>query len=917
MPRSTRAGSFVIAVTIALFVVSAGLQLFAERPIGLAGLVLDRSLRIAEGSRLPSPDLRVGDAVVAVNGLDVTTREELSFALRRAPERQALIRVELQGGEQTLLLDAADVAGDPPDALTGLYNVVTIGGVPPEAPLDFDEIRFRVMRSAPEPLELVIARGGRMEGSMAVAIGPPSAVAALWLLFGAIGATIAVLTNLAALHHGRRESRLGVLAAALAGVAAPAVASASLAESGALVVLVWGTTLAAAWRAYSFLFHVTLARGERALEPVHVLLVGGPGVAAIVTGIVFVTQGLVGNAPLDEAWRIQALQVSYAAVLLVGAFAVGDVLVHIRRRPGVGPTVGGVVSLLCLLVFGAAAFREGPSSVGGPALLWLAAAITAQWLGDLVPFVPFGERRKRRTAEGDEAGNDDGVAAILADAPAIFGERAVRVCVAIGGPTFVGVTRFDAMQTGDARLVAAVESDTVCDALAMLALERRSLPFTDHGDEDNPDALSGLAERLDWDAARPIPLGDDSGVDAYFVVESDPEGLHPAVDLDIADAFAARFADRRAVAELVAAASSELVQAARRAASPGADATPLPRPVPAVSSPSAASTAAVPAASPISTTGAWTTQAAPVVPRALTRRDAGWIEWLERAVTLEYPVDDPEALTDRERRGLRFIAESDKPALIVGEPGSGKELVARAIHRSSPRGRERVAVIDASLVPPSVVDLEIFGDRDHPGLSEVIDGGTIIVKSLSSVGPAHVDRLANRIATCGARAIFVERYLGNEGGVPRSVPDVIRQLADDRTLHIAPLRDRRADIGRLARYFLHRTAMRYGRIVVDLDDEAVEYLQDLEYPSNFHDLRALILAGVLRCPGERIRRSDVAPYAEPEADSAPMSHADEEREKAEILAALQVCDNNRSEAARRLGITRGKLLRRLARFGIQ
>lgn len=310
-----------------------------------------------------------------------------------------------------------------------------------------------------------------------------------------------------------------------------------------------------------------------------------------------------------------------------------------------------------------------------------------------------------------------------------------------------------------------------------------------------------------------------------------------------------------------------------------------------------------------------------------------WAHQLGDELKRGYPVQDPDALNDREWLALGFLRDSIKPALLVGEPGVGKEFVARAVHDAMWGETRRFAVLDCAVRPPSIVEVELFGDEETPGLVELVGRGTLLIKSASNLGDNRLETLVARLDRSEARVVFAERYVGDETGVPKTVSRVIRNVVQDRNIHLSPLRDRPADIVRYARYFLHRAGMTYDVMVTSFMPEAEAWLRALELPGNFPELRARVVAGVLRAEDESVSlrdlgvdedsvtTDDIAPTTaetkrETSSDDGAQWTTDERRERDKIVDALTAHDGNRTHAAASLDMSRGALLRRMRKYDI-
>lgn len=292
-----------------------------------------------------------------------------------------------------------------------------------------------------------------------------------------------------------------------------------------------------------------------------------------------------------------------------------------------------------------------------------------------------------------------------------------------------------------------------------------------------------------------------------------------------------------------------------------------------------------------------------------------WADYLDRRWEDEYPVDDPNAFGEDDWYDLEKLRADERPSLLLGEPGVGKEFAARALHYHSERAHKLIGVMDCSRIPITAVELELFGVSDAPGLVDVLDGGALVLKSGSLLGKA-LPPLVKRLLKYDIRLFFVERVSGLEEGIPRHLPPILHETVGPRFVHLHPLRERPEDIVRFARYFLHVEAMAYGHGEVrDIDEMAARLLESMDLPANFTDLRALIRAAVLRSDDDVM---DVRALLGTAAGDIPRELArmesDDERQK--LVAALHETEGNKSEAARILGLSRGALLRRLKRHGL-
>lgn len=289
------------------------------------------------------------------------------------------------------------------------------------------------------------------------------------------------------------------------------------------------------------------------------------------------------------------------------------------------------------------------------------------------------------------------------------------------------------------------------------------------------------------------------------------------------------------------------------------------------------------------------------------------------------------------RRQIRDAGASGDPVLIVGETGTGKELVARAIHRASPR-RERPLVIATCAAGSGQLE-ELFGRPGSPGavgrgLFEAADGGTLLLDEIGDLEPATQERVLHalrerRVLQEGVRVEVDARVIATSGrdlarltASGRLRADLVRALAG-RTIHLPPLRERRDDIPLLAGHFLAQIGASLDAEVGRLEPRAVALLSAHPLPGNVRQLRNLIEQAVHLARGHAITAELIdAPAVGSEDPSLSDALATVQRRGAELLAeearlvrtALRRVDGNKTRAAALLRISRYALQRKLRRL---
>jgi two-component system response regulator AtoC len=302
-------------------------------------------------------------------------------------------------------------------------------------------------------------------------------------------------------------------------------------------------------------------------------------------------------------------------------------------------------------------------------------------------------------------------------------------------------------------------------------------------------------------------------------------------------------------------------------------------------------------------------------------------------------------------RTVRKIAEFKTTVLVGGESGTGKELIARAIHRLSPRSSNPFIAVNCGAIPDNLLESELFGhrrgaftdaNRDRKGLFEEASGGTLFldeigelplglqVKLLRVLQEGEIRRLGDsQDIKVDVRVVAATaRDLSAEVGRGAFREDLFYRL-NVFTLHLPALRERREDIPLLVEHFLARMNARMGLSVAGVTPEAMRLLVAHDWPGNVRELENSIERAIVLCEGsqievdalpERLRLAANAPAAAtpsgPEDDNLSIKRASRRSEEALIRRALQKTRGNRTRAAELLEISHRALLYKIKEFGI-
>ena len=283
------------------------------------------------------------------------------------------------------------------------------------------------------------------------------------------------------------------------------------------------------------------------------------------------------------------------------------------------------------------------------------------------------------------------------------------------------------------------------------------------------------------------------------------------------------------------------------------------------------------------------------------------------------------------------LAQAAGCVLIRGESGSGKELVARALHRASPRSDRAMLSVNCAAIPADLIDSQLFGhkagsftsaDRDHIGYFQQADSGTLFLDEVGEMtleGQAKLLRIleghpflpvgGTTLVHADVRVIAATNQDLQAYVRQRKFREDLYYRLSFFELHVPPLRDRGEDVGRLIDFFLEHFRRKHGRIGLGLSDAARQRLLDYHWPGNVRQLRNVIDSAVVLADGKQIETSDLGlrDSGSGELESLRIDFW----ERRLITEALKRTDRNVPEAAKLLGMGRATLYRKLEEYAIE
>ena len=299
---------------------------------------------------------------------------------------------------------------------------------------------------------------------------------------------------------------------------------------------------------------------------------------------------------------------------------------------------------------------------------------------------------------------------------------------------------------------------------------------------------------------------------------------------------------------------------------------------------------------------------------------------------------------------VRQVAPSRASVLIEGESGTGKELIARAIHQLSPRSKMPLVAVHCAALSPTLLESELFGHEKGAftgaherriGRFEQAHGGTLFLDEIGEIDPVVQVKLLRFLGERTFERVGSGKTLSADVRLVAATNKDLAALVQSGTfredlyfrlrvveIQVPPLRDRSTDIPILAQSFLKEFAKENDKNVTAISSEAMAFLENYSWPGNVRELRSAMESAVVLCRGQQITLRDLPSDVRGQSPPVPPGGVGakgtrkttvnvKDAEKELIVLALKESAGNRTEAARKLGMSRRTLHRKLHTYHLE
>jgi two-component system, NtrC family, response regulator HydG len=284
------------------------------------------------------------------------------------------------------------------------------------------------------------------------------------------------------------------------------------------------------------------------------------------------------------------------------------------------------------------------------------------------------------------------------------------------------------------------------------------------------------------------------------------------------------------------------------------------------------------------------------------------------------------------------VAKTDANVLILGENGTGKELIARAIHQRSLRKDNSFVSVDMGAITETLFESELFGHKkgaftdareDRPGRFELANGGTLFLDEIGNLSMALQSKLLSALQSRQVTRVGANQPINVDIRLICATNMPLAKMVQEGTfrqdllyrintveIHVPPLSDRVEDIPMLAQHYLQYYARKYHKQVNNIAPEAMDKLKRYAWPGNIRELQHSIERAVIMTDSPMLQETDFLLSRSLSNNTNSNTLNLDEVEKAAIAKALQMHNGNISKAADELGLTRASLYRRMEKYGL-
>ena len=284
------------------------------------------------------------------------------------------------------------------------------------------------------------------------------------------------------------------------------------------------------------------------------------------------------------------------------------------------------------------------------------------------------------------------------------------------------------------------------------------------------------------------------------------------------------------------------------------------------------------------------------------------------------------------------VAKTDANVVILGENGTGKELIARAIHQRSLRKDNSFVSVDMGAITETLFESELFGHKkgaftdareDRPGRFELAAGGTLFLDEIGNLSMALQSKLLSAIQSRVVTRVGSNQPIAVDIRLICATNMPLHKMVQEGTfrqdllyrintveIHVPPLSERVEDIAPLAQHYLNYYAKKYHKTVSTISPDATDKLKRYAWPGNIRELQHAIERAVIMTDSDTLQETDFLLSRSLSSHTPSNTLNLDEVEKAAVAKALQMHSGNISKAADELGLTRASLYRRMEKYGL-